>query len=291
MALPAWVGARRSDGGAPIACSAPPSARFLALARGIGISGLLDWIIGTRLANLSGSVALLPAILGRRGRRGLVYARRHAGSRHRRHFAEPDRSGVQGHARRHAARRPDRSDSACASRQGARARPRRDRGPDARQRAARRRGGLQPRPGRGRAGRARPRPRRHGEPLLLVVAPDDPHGGACDPGRRGRRVRGGWCGDGEPFRERKFRRRPGDAQRVVRRGRGTVGDSGRRWSRTVDPTGRPSRHLHRDGADRRERRGTGEHQPRRDGRVRRRCRRTAPWPTSRTASSRGRSRP
>ena len=36
MVLRAWVGARRSDGGAPIVCSAPPSARNLALARGIG---------------------------------------------------------------------------------------------------------------------------------------------------------------------------------------------------------------------------------------------------------------
>ena len=43
---------------------------------------------------------------------------------------------------------------------------------------------------------------------------------------------------------------------------------GRRWSRTVDPAGRPSRHLHRDGPDRRERRRAGERQPRRDGRVR-----------------------
>ena len=48
--------------------------------------------------------------------------------------------------------------------------------------------GLQHRPGRRAPGRHR-RPRRHRQPVLLVVAADDPHGRPRHQGRRGRRVR------------------------------------------------------------------------------------------------------
>ena len=41
---------------------------------------------------------------------------------------------------------------------------------------------------------------RHGQPLLLVVAADDPHGRARDQGRRRRRVRRRRCRDREPLR-------------------------------------------------------------------------------------------
>ena len=44
--------------------------------------------------------------------------------------------------------------------------------------------------GRGPARRPARRPRRHRQPLLLVVAADDPHGRPRHQGRRGRRVRG-----------------------------------------------------------------------------------------------------
>ena len=68
--------------------------------------------------------------------------------------------------------------------------------------------------------RRRRRARRHGEPLLLVVVADDPHGGARDPGRRGRRVHLRRRRDGEPVHERHGRRRP--AEREVRRGRASA---------------------------------------------------------------------
>ena len=67
------------------------------------------------------------------------------------------------------------------------------------------------------AGPAR-RPRRHREPLLLLVAPDDPHGRPRHQGRRGRRVRGRRRRDGEPLPPRRVRHRP--AQPAVRRRRG-----------------------------------------------------------------------
>ena len=59
--------------------------------------------------------------------------------------------------------------------------------------------------------RAPRRARRAGrdrQPLLLVVAPDHPHGGARDQGRRGRRVRRRRRRDREPVHERRGRRRP-----------------------------------------------------------------------------------
>ena len=44
------------------------------------------------------------------------------------------------------------------------------------------------------------RARRDRQPLLLVVAADDPHGRAHDQGRRGRRVHRRWCRDRQPVR-------------------------------------------------------------------------------------------
>ena len=57
-------------------------------------------------------------------------------------------------------------------------------------RPARRRGRLQRGPRGGAAGRPARRPRRDGQPLLLVVAADDPHGRPRHQGGRGRRLRG-----------------------------------------------------------------------------------------------------
>ena len=80
--------------------------------------------------------------------------------------------------------------------------------------------GQQRRPRHRAARRTRAGARRHREPLLLVVAPDHPHGRARDQGRRGRRVRRRRRRDGEPLPQRHGRRRAGNAQRAVRRCRG-----------------------------------------------------------------------
>ena len=115
--------------------------------------------------------------------------------------------------------------------------------------------------------------RHHRQPLLLVVAADDPHGGARDQGRRGRRVRRRRRRDREPLRARvcptalpgthnaKF----ADAEARTERARRRRADS---WT----PLDGPARHLHRDGPDRRERRRVLQRDPRGDGRVRVRCR-------------------
>ena len=62
------------------------------------------------------------------------------------------------------------------------------------------------------------RPRRHRQPLLLVVAADDPHGRPRHQGRRGRRVRRRRRRDREPLHARRLRHRP--AQPALRRRRG-----------------------------------------------------------------------
>ena len=104
------------------------------------------------------------------------------------------------------------------ARQGAGARPADRRGRHLGLRPARRRGRLQRRPRRGPARRPARRPRRHRQPLLLVVAADDPHGRPRHQGRRGRRVRGRRRRDGEPLPARRLRHRP--AQPALRRRRG-----------------------------------------------------------------------
>ena len=133
--------------------------------------------------------------------------------------------------------------------------PSRDRGPHPGLRPAGGRAGLQPRPRRRDPRRAARRPRRHGQPLLLVVAADDPHGRARDQGRRGRRVRRRRRRDREPLRAaasptacparttRRSRRRRGAHQARAEGGQGP-------WT----PLDGPARRLHRDGPDRRERR-------------------------------------
>ena len=60
-------------------------------------------------------------------------------------------------------------------------------------------------------------PRRHGQPLLLVVAADHPHGGPRHQGRRGRLLRRRWRRDRQPLHVRRSRHRP--PQRAVRRRR------------------------------------------------------------------------
>ena len=101
--------------------------------------------------------------------------------------------------------------------------------------------------------RRRRRAGRHRQPLLLVVAADDPHGRARDQGRRGRRVRRRRRRDREPLRStaRPTAVRPnekfGDA-------RGAHEGAQRRRPADVDAADRSARRLHRDGSDRRERR-------------------------------------
>ena len=137
--------------------------------------------------------------------------------------------------------------------------------------------GVQRRPQRGAAGRHRPsRPRHDGQPLLRVLAADDPDGLPRDQGRRGRPV---------------HRRRHGG--RVALPGRRAVG---------VPPQaqrlrGLALRRLHPDGQHGRERRRALQGQPRGAGRVgrdlpaargrrarrrplRRRDRRRSPRPTA-----------
>ena len=79
----------------------------------------------------------------------------------------------------------------------------------------------------------RRRARRHGQPLLLVLAADDPHGGPRHPGRRGRRLRRRRRRDGEPLHARRVGHRP--AQPGVRRGRGAHQGPRARRHRAVDP--------------------------------------------------------
>ena len=129
---------------------------------------------------------------------------------------------------------------------------------------ARWRGGLQRRPCGRAAGRAPRRARRDRQPLLLLVAADDPHGRPRHQGRRGRRVRRRRRRDREPLHARCLRHR--SAQPALRRRRGHHGRAhpGRRQ---LDAARRPPRHLHRDGSDGRERRPRRGRHPRGDGRV------------------------
>ncbi|CAA9378254.1 MAG: 3-ketoacyl-CoA thiolase @ Acetyl-CoA acetyltransferase, partial [uncultured Pseudonocardia sp.] len=175
----------------------------------------------------------------------------------------PDRTRVQGVAEGRATGRPHRAGGAGRPGPGAPARPRPGRRPHARLRAARGRAGLQH--GARRRGHAGSRhPAGHDDhPLLLVVAADHADGAARHPGRRGRRLHLRRRGDGVPVRQGQLRlparhpqpgvlRRPGPhaARRAGRRGLLERPAGGRA----------PPRRLHRDGADRRERRAAqGRH--------------------------------
>ena len=183
----------------------------------------------------------------------------------------PDRTGQQGLARRPAA--PTTSAPTIVQallEKVPAARPGRGRGRDLGLRAARRRGGLQPRPRHRAARRARRRAGRHRQPLLLVVAPDHPHGRARDQGRRGRRVRRRRRRDREPLPRRACPTagpaRTTRSSPTPRRAPSTGAHGGQR---AVGADRRPPRHLHRDGPDRRERRRVRQGHPRGDGRVRR----------------------
>ena len=89
------------------------------------------------------------------------------------------------------------------------------RGPHPRLRPARRRVRLQHRPRRRHPGRHARRPRRHRQPLLLVVAAVDPHGRPRHQGRRGRRLRRRRRRDREPLPARHGRRRPAQPERTA----------------------------------------------------------------------------
>ena len=144
--------------------------------------------------------------------------------------------------------------------------PRRGRGRHPRLRAAGRRGGLQRRPRGGAPGRPGQRARRDGEPLLLLLAADHPHGGPCHPRRRGRRLHRRRRRDGEPLRPRRVGHRP--AQRRLRRRRGADQGPRPRRDRALEPAAGSARRLHRHGPDGRERGRVREGQPGGDGRVR-----------------------
>ena len=148
------------------------------------------------------------------------------------------------------------------------ARPPDRRGRDDRLRAAGRRAGLQPRPRRGAPRRHGRRARHDRQPLLLVVAADDPHGCARDQVRRGRRVRRRGRRVREPVRQGSLGRQPRHHQRPLRRRarphEGAPGGGGTH----VDAGRGPARHLHRDGPDRGERGAGRGRDPRGDGRVR-----------------------
>ena len=93
------------------------------------------------------------------------------------------------------------------------ARPARPSRTSSRLRPARRRAGLQHRPRRRRPRRACDDvPGVHRQPLLLVVAADDPHGRARDQGRRGRRLRLRRRRDREPLHGRGSSDRTPDTQ-------------------------------------------------------------------------------
>ena len=110
--------------------------------------------------------------------------------------------------------------------------------------------GLQRRPQRGAAGRpGPPRPRLHRQPLLRLLADDDPDGVSRHPRRRGRPVH-------------RRRGRGGLARRAGRRDDG--GDQERQAQRL---RGLALRRLHPDGDDRRERRRALQRHPRAAGRV------------------------
>ena len=132
-------------------------------------------------------------------------------------------------------------------------------------------------------------PGHHREPLLLVVAADDPHGRPRDQVRRGRRVHRGRRRVREPLRQGPLRRQPRHHQRPLRRGAGAhQGPPGSR-STGMDSRGGDARHLHRDGPDRGERRAGRGRDAARRWTSSRRARSNAPSSRSTTASSSARS--
>ena len=162
---------------------------------------------------------------------------------------------MKGSLNERAPRRPHRASSSTPrSNKVPDARPQHRRGPHPRLRPARRRVRLQHRPRRRHPGRHARRPRRHRQPLLLVVAADDPHGRPRHQGRRGRRVHRRRRRDRQPLHQRHGRRRPRTTQ-ALRRRRGPHRRARQPASQGAwTPPERPARRLHRHGRDRRERR-------------------------------------
>ncbi len=171
-----------------------------------------------------------------------------------------------------------------------RSRPAERRGPARRLRPAGRRVRLQRRARRGAPRRARRRPGRHGQPLLLVArsrrsawprtrsARARATSSSPRASRPSRATRSGASDTGKAH-QRTLRARP-MARTATRRARRP--SPGR-------PSPGPARHLHRDGPDRRERRGVREGDRARDGRVRAAQPGAAPSSTRRTGSSSARS--
>ncbi len=126
----------------------------------------------------------------------------------------------------------------------------RDRRPDDGLRPAGGRAGLQHRPGRGDPGRPRRRPRRHRQPLLLVVAADHPHGRARHQGGRGRRLHRRRrrervsrlrAGSSDTAPRTRLRRRRAQRTSPGRRRPGRRGRRRRACPTSTSPWGRPPR--------------------------------------------------
>ncbi len=209
-----------------------------------------------------------PAGRSLKQRSGSCLCSPHARSRHRRHRPQPDRPGFQGLVEGDAPGRPGCPDHHGPPRQSARGQPGPDRGPAHGVRTAGGRGRLQHRPGGGGSRRPRRVPRRHGQPVLLLLAPDDPDGCPCDPGRRRRLLHRRRCRDDEPLPRRERRWCSEHAQRQVRRRRGANGATGRGGCRSVGASRGTTRPIHSDGPDGRECRRVRERHPPADGRVR-----------------------
>ena len=127
------------------------------------------------------------------GSQTLAGRRSHARSGHRRRHSDADRACDEGVAERRSGRRSRRGPAARAGRAQPGGRFRRDERHHDGLRLPRRRAGLQHRPQRAVARRHRSsRPGGHGQPVLRVVAADDPDGLPRHQGGRGRSVhRGG----------------------------------------------------------------------------------------------------
>ena len=109
----------------------------------------------------------------------------------------------------------------------------------------------------------RRRPRRHRQPLLLVVAADDPHGRPRHQGRRGRRLHRRRRRDREPLHERHVRRPARHHQPACSPPpRPAPPSAAQGGAGSLGPARGPARHLHRHGPDRRERGRVREASPR-----------------------------
>ena len=137
------------------------------------------------------------------------------------------------------------------------------------------------------AARLRPPARRDDHPLLLLVGADHADGLPRDQGRRGRRVHLRRRGDRLAVRQGQLRqpaRTPGTrSSPTPRRRTDELAQGGQDWHDPREDGRRPGR-LHRDGADRRERRPAARARPARSSTSSACAARTSPRRRSTTAS-------